>query len=366
MKAFEVPVAPGLVIGSDFFDSGADQYIIFVDLFSSWIEFFKIPTKDAKNLIRALRSYMTRNGVPRVFTSDQGSAYTSHEFENFCKEMGIRRVDGSAKHERGNAHAEASVKKVKKLLARCRSEDEVMKAILAWHQTPIAPGRPSPAQIHLGRNVRDELHWNVQQACVQWGEVKTWKEEKQLRAKQDFDKGTRVLKSLDEGQEVFVRIDDEWKEGKIVKQLDRPRSYEVEMQNGRRLERNRVKIKPNESRHSKKPTKPVTFSNVFDSQQPRPAREGQFPVAWPRPGGDDDLRGGQRGNDCEGVEAEPEREELRPVRPEEEREETNDHGTEEEPRAQSTEGSYEAPEEPTEQARGNRVKKKVRRLIEEM
>jgi hypothetical protein len=192
MKAFEVPVARGLVVGSDVFDSGADQYVIFVDLFSNWIEFFKIPTKDTKNLIKTLRNYMTRNGVPRVFTSDKGSAYRSHEFAEFCKEMGIKRADGSAKHERGNAHAEASVKKIKKLLARCRSEDEVMKAILAWHQAPIAPRRPSPAQIHLGRNVRDELHWNVQQACVQWSEVRSWKEEKQLRAKQDFEGDERT------------------------------------------------------------------------------------------------------------------------------------------------------------------------------
>jgi transposase InsO family protein len=247
MKSFEVPAAPGLVIGSDFFDCGRDQYVIFVDLFSSWVEFFKVTTKDAKNLIQALRVFMTRNGIPRVFTSDQGSAYTSGEFKEFCVKNGITRKDGSAKHERGNAHAEAAVKKIKKLLNRCANEDELMSAILAWHQTEMAPGRPSPAQVHLGRNLRDDLHWNVQQALVQWSEVKDWKEKKNDKAKEYFDRGTRALKVLDEGQKVLVRVTDEWKEGKIKRKLERPRSYEVEMENGRVLERNRVKLKPDET-----------------------------------------------------------------------------------------------------------------------
>ncbi len=281
MESFEIPMAPGLVIGSDFFECGRDEYVIFVDLFSTWIEFFKVQTKDAKNLIKALRLYMTRNGVPRVFTSDQGSAFTSVEFEDFCKKYGIRRADGTAKHERGNAHAEAAVKKVKKMLMRCHDEDELARAIIAWHQTSLAPGRPSPAQIHLGRNVRDELHWNVQQAQVQWEDVRQWRQERNDRAKEYFDRGTRKLTDLTEGQEVFVQTDDGWKEGQILKKLERPRSYAVRMENGRVWERNRVKLKPNATTHSEKPKRPVTMFNPCDLQRPLPAREPEQPaVAW--------------------------------------------------------------------------------------
>ncbi len=268
MLSYEIPTAPGLVVGSDFFDCGADQYVIFVDLFSTWIEFFKVGTKDTKNLKKALRIYMTRNGIPRVFTSDQGSAFRSQEFEKFCDEFGIKRVDGSAKHERGNAHAEAAVKKIKKLLTRCGNEDELVKAILAWHQTEVAPGRPSPAQIHLGRNLRDELNWNVQQAQVQWEEVRNWREARNDKAKNYFDRGTRELSPLTKGQKVFVRVEDKWKEGTIEQYLERPRSYAIKMDEGRTLERNRVKIKPNDTRHSKKPRKPVTFLNSGFSQKP--------------------------------------------------------------------------------------------------
>jgi hypothetical protein len=377
MKSFEIPSAPGLVVGSDFFDCGSDQYIIFVDLFSAWIEFFKVNTKDAKNLIQALRVYMTRNGIPRVFTSDQGSAYTSKEFNDFCVKMGIKRVDGSAKHERGNAHAEAAVKKVKKLLGRCRSEDELVTAILAWHQTEMTPGRATPAQIHLGRNLRDELHWNVQQACVQWKDVRDWKEKKQELTKKNFDKGTRELSLLDEGQNVFVQIDDSWKEAKIVKKLDRPRSYQIETENGKILERNRVKLKPNETVHSKNPRKTISFRNSALLQGARNGVEnGRNSVPWPRLGRDDDLSGSQERDDPESGQAEHPGHDLdeRPTpEPEEagesqrsENTEENDFGTDQRLREQHAEGPSDDEEDEHELGRPRRNKKKVRRLIEEM
>jgi transposase InsO family protein len=215
MQSFEIPKAPGLVVASDFFDCGKDEYVLFVDIFSGWVEFFNVKTKDAKNLIKALRTYMLRNGIPRVFHSDRGSAYTSKEFEDHCQSMGISRRDASAKHERGNAHAEAAVKQIKKYLKRCRNEDELVKAVLAWQQTERCPGRPSPAQIHMGRNLRDELHWEVRQAEIQWEDVRHWKEAKNMDAKKYFDKGTKLLSELDEGQEVFVRWKKEWREGTI-------------------------------------------------------------------------------------------------------------------------------------------------------
>ncbi len=267
MKSFEIPQAPGLVIASDFFDCGKAEYILFTDLFSGWVEFTRVKTKDTKNLIMTLRAYMMRNGIPRVFHSDRGSAYTSREFEEFCKNMGIARHDASAKHERGNAHAEAAVKQIKKYLNRCNNQDDLVKAILAWHQTEKRPGRPSPAQIHMGRNLRDELHWEVKQEVVAWEDVRNWKNHDNEEAKKYFDRGTKELSSLDEGQEVFVSWDKEWKEGKILSKLDRPRSYKVQLENGETIERNRVKIRPNGTTHTRNPKKPVILDPILPLQE---------------------------------------------------------------------------------------------------
>jgi hypothetical protein len=112
-----------------------------------------------------------RNGVPRVFHSDQGSTFEGEEFQKFCREWGIQFSDNSAKHPRGNAIAEAHVKKIKHVLSTAANDDEMTKAILAMMQTPVAPGQPSPMQLHMGGNMRDELHPAVERYEGSWSET---------------------------------------------------------------------------------------------------------------------------------------------------------------------------------------------------
>jgi hypothetical protein len=137
MQSFEIPVAPGLVIASDHFFLGGKAYVLFTDTFSMWTEFYRVQSTNAGHLIRALRQYISRNGIPRVLTADQGSAYTSHELAEFAETFEMQIRVGSAKYSQGNAHAEAAVKRVKKWLKRCNTENELCMAILAWHQTPV-------------------------------------------------------------------------------------------------------------------------------------------------------------------------------------------------------------------------------------
>ncbi len=253
MQSFEIPSAPGLVIASDPFFMDGKSYVLFTDTFSMWTEFFRVQSTSANHLIRALRQYISRNGIPRVLTADQGSAYTSKELEDFAEGMDMKIRFGSVKHWQGNAHAKAAVKRVKKWLKRCNNENELCMAILAWHQTPVAQGRPSPADIHLGRNVRDGISWKVEQSRVEWEDVQKWREAHNKEAKQYHDRGARILEDLEQGELVWVwnGADKAWEEGKVVGKLDRPRSFEVELKNGSRIERNRRDLKRDISWHSK-------------------------------------------------------------------------------------------------------------------
>ncbi len=171
MMSVDVPTAPGLVIASDYFQSGGKEFVLFVDLFSSWTEYFKVSSRRPETLIQKLRQFMTQNGVPRILYSDKGSAYDSLEFRTFCKDWNIELVTCSGEYPQGNGTAESAVKRVKKWLSGANSEDELARAILAWHQTPITDGRPTPAQIHLGRNVRDELSTQVSPCTIPWKEA---------------------------------------------------------------------------------------------------------------------------------------------------------------------------------------------------
>jgi anti-sigma28 factor (negative regulator of flagellin synthesis) len=253
MQSFEIPRAPGLVIASDHFFLGGKAYVLFTDIFSMWTEFYRVQTTSGGNLIRALRQYIARNGIPRVITADQGTAYTGSEFKEFCDDFGIHGCVGSAKYSQGNAHAEAAVKRVKKWLKRCASEDELCRAILAWHQTPVAEGRPSPAEIHLGRNVRDDLTWRVEQTTVDWEEVRIWRESRNAKAKKYYDSGARPLADLEPQEKVFIwdNVLKSWIKGVVLEKLSRPRSYRVQTAEGAVIERNRRDLKPDRSWHSR-------------------------------------------------------------------------------------------------------------------
>ncbi len=254
MISFEIPSAPGLVVASDFFELGGKNFVLITDVFSGWTEFFSIPSMTAVHLIRAVRKFVVRNGIPRVFVSDQGTAFTSREFKEFCEKHGIMPRTNSPKHSQGNAHAEAAVKRVKKWLKRCSNEDDLCSAILAWHQTPMAEGRPSPAEIHMGRSLRDELSWKVQQRIVCWEDVKCWKTARNMIAKEHYDKGARNLNEFEAGTKVLVWNDRSklWDQGTVKKKLDRPRSYLICLESGSEIERNRRDLKLDRTCHSKR------------------------------------------------------------------------------------------------------------------
>jgi hypothetical protein len=161
------------------------------------------------------------------------------------------------------------VKKIKHLFKGAKNEDELANAFLAMNQTPIAAGRPSPAEIHFGRNLRDELHVRVEQSCADWTDVTAWKKAKQSIAKEIYDRGTRELSELHEKERVLVWHNEKWERAVVRKKVaERPRSYELQLDLGRRIERNRIKIRRVEK--EERPKNEKTVSPILHFQQALP------------------------------------------------------------------------------------------------
>jgi hypothetical protein len=133
---------------------------------------------------------------------------------------------------------------MKHVIMTAKDDDDLARAMLAMMQTPIAPGQPSPSELHLGRRVRDEMHPDVRKFEGSWLEFQQWK---QLTAEQQakyFNRGTRKLEPLKVGDEVMVWHREEWHRGRVEALLTRPRSYQVRLhETGQKLERNRVLIR---------------------------------------------------------------------------------------------------------------------------
>jgi hypothetical protein len=176
MISHEVPPAPGLVLSSDYAEFRGKSFVIVVDQFSGMAEHFVVSDKTPKELVRCFLLYFARNGIPRKIVYDAQGSFVSHEFLQFCDRLGIKCVYCTPEHHQGNGLAESGVKRFKKWLSCARSDVDLALCMLQWAQTPIAPGRPSPAQMHFGRNLRDDLHDRVEPSVFSWSEIKDWKE----------------------------------------------------------------------------------------------------------------------------------------------------------------------------------------------
>jgi hypothetical protein len=246
MMSHEIPTAPGVAVSSDYAEYLGKSYVIVADQFSGWAEHLPIADKTPRELIRCFLTFMARNGIPRVLLCDAQGSFMSQEFQDFCAKWSIHCVHCTPEHHQSNGLAESAVKRFKKWLRCSKSDGELTLAMLQWAQTPIAAGRPSPAQIHFGRNLRDDLHARVEPSKVEWQEIKQWKQAQREEAARVYDRQAKSLRPLAVGDEVFALCRENWRFGQIIRVMDQPRAYVIKLHDtGRVVERNRRFIRPN-------------------------------------------------------------------------------------------------------------------------
>lgn len=102
-------------------------------------------------------------GVPELIRTDGALSFTSRQFREFLGEWGIVHQTSSPHYPRSNGLAESAVKSVKKLLRRCwdngrgrLNEKEWTRGLIQQRNTPGVSGK-SPAEIVYGRPMRDDL-----------------------------------------------------------------------------------------------------------------------------------------------------------------------------------------------------------------
>ena len=159
--------SPFQAVASDYCEFGGSHYLVTVDRFTNWptVSSAKPGTlaSGTKGLLSALRSLFATFGIPEEISSDGGPEYTSPMFSDFMEKWGVRHRCSSVSNAQSNGRAEVCVKSVKRLLRTNVSadgsldSDAVMRGLLQLRNTPDPDTNLSPAQILLGRKLRDFL-----------------------------------------------------------------------------------------------------------------------------------------------------------------------------------------------------------------
>jgi transposase InsO family protein len=77
-----------------------------VDKFSKWIEVVPVTNQEATTAVKFFESIVYRYGVPNSIITNNGTNFTSGEFQEFAKELGIKIKYASVAHPKSNGQVE--------------------------------------------------------------------------------------------------------------------------------------------------------------------------------------------------------------------------------------------------------------------
>ena len=135
------------------------QFLIIVDAHSKWIDVHIVNSTSSECTISKLRSIFATHGLPEQIVSDNGSGFTSSEFQKFLADNGVRQCLSSPYHPSSNGLAERAVQTFKNAVSKLEGPMEVriLKFLFKYRVTPQTTTGLSPAQLLMGRRLRTHL-----------------------------------------------------------------------------------------------------------------------------------------------------------------------------------------------------------------
>lgn len=257
----QLPELPWQKVGTDLFELDNKHYCVLADYYSNFIEVTNMQETSSKAVINVLKAQFARHGIPQILKSDNGPQYTSSEFKKFSKQYGFEHQTSSPRYPKSNGLAESAVKTIKNILIKAKESDtDPYLALLQYRNTP-RDNLGSPAQRLFNRQTKTTLPVtetslkpkiipDVSKNLLQCREQQKKYYDRNARIKNDnFKKGDSVRYQMSRGEN--------WKLGQIVNQDNRPRSFTINTEEGRNIQRNTSMLRKTREEYKLKPRNDV-------------------------------------------------------------------------------------------------------------
>ena len=120
------------------------MFLIIIDAESKWIEALPMLTSTSKAMIKHLKTLFSQFGLPNILVSDNGSCFTSAEFQDFLLS---KHWKSSPYHPSSNGLAEKAVQIVKqglKWMTDGTITDKLSQLLFSYRITPHSTTGVSP------------------------------------------------------------------------------------------------------------------------------------------------------------------------------------------------------------------------------
>ena len=146
---------------------------------ASGLKLFQWKPLTSTKSIQALRTIFAKWGLPEQIVSDNGSQFTSTEFQKFCKVNGVKHIPVAAYHPRSNGEAERFVKSLKHAL-KTSKEENILKRLeqflFSYRTTSHSTTGCPPSQLLVSRQLRgrlDLLHPRLERQWIMPNKLKS-------------------------------------------------------------------------------------------------------------------------------------------------------------------------------------------------
>ena len=137
------------------------MFLIVIDAYSKWLEVISVTAATSSVTIDHLRRMFATHGLPKTLVTDNGTQFTSIEFESFMKKNGICHIQLSPYHPSSNGLAERAVQCFKEGVKKYPSTESLrtrLSRFLFWYRlTSHSTTGVAPAQLLLGRIPHSQL-----------------------------------------------------------------------------------------------------------------------------------------------------------------------------------------------------------------
>ena len=175
------------------------MFFIVTDAHSKWVKIMKMSSRTSTATVQMLRTMFAHYGLPRTLVSDNGTCFTSQEFEDFLKANSVQHIKTAPYHPKSNGLAERMAQTFKKGMKKIASgtvDTKLAQFLFSYRITPHSTTGQSLAELMFGRQLSsrfDLLHSNLQEKVLK----------KQDKQKKYFDRSVKERK-FSRGDDVYI------------------------------------------------------------------------------------------------------------------------------------------------------------------